>query len=250
MIVQSLWHFPVKGLSGTCRDQVRLEAGRHFPDDRVYAIGNGHPKHDDAAPGSWQKKALFLQQMKQEELAELDCRFDGSRIDIHHRGSLAVSGDMDSADDRRAIDAFFAALVDGQTPGAPRLMRIADGSYADTEAALITLGGTASVTRFAQVTGTAPDARRFRLNIMLETEVPFAEFALVGRDVQLGEAVLRILEPVGRCAAIDVDPETAVRGPHCLPVMEARLGHTDLGIFAEIVTSGTVRAGDPLRVLD
>jgi hypothetical protein len=55
---------------------------------------------------------------------------------------------------------------------------------------------------------------------------------------------------VGRCAAIDVDPETAVRGPHYLPVMERAFGHTDLGIFAEVVTSGAVGIGDTLAVLD
>ena len=51
MIVDSLWHFPVKGLTGACRDTVHLEAGKHFPDDRLYAIGNGHPKHDELTPG-------------------------------------------------------------------------------------------------------------------------------------------------------------------------------------------------------
>ena len=250
MIVDSLWHFPVKGLTGVCRDKVFLEAGRHFPDDRIFAIGNGHPKHDRAAPGNWQKKALFLQQMTSEALAELDCRFDGTRLDIHHQGKLALSADMDSADGRHEIDAFFADCVGDQTPGAPHLMLIAEGSYADTRASLITLGGTASVERFAEITGTSPDARRFRLNIMLETETPFAEAALIGCQVRLGAAVLQVVAPVGRCAAIDVDPETAIRGPHYLPVMEARLGHGDLGIFAEIIESGIVTVGDQLEELD
>lgn len=50
--------------------------------------------------------------------------------------------------------------------------------------------------------------------------------------------------------AINVDPETTIRGPHYLPVMEARPGHTDLGIFAGIVTPGAVRTGDRLEILD
>ena len=250
MIVHSLWHFPIKGLTGACRDHVWLEAGQHFPDDRLFAIGNGHPRHDDAPDGTWQKKAFYLQQMKMEELAALDCRFRDAHIDIHHHGRLVVSADMDSPDGRRDIDAFFAGFVGDQTPGAPRLMRIAEGSYADTAAPLITLGGTASVARFAEVTDTAPDARRFRLNIMLETRTPFCELGLIGQRVRLGEAILKIVDPVGRCAAIDVDPETAIRGPHCLPVMEREFGHTDLGIFAEVVKSGLVRVADRLEQLD
>ena len=250
MIGDSLWHFPIKGLEGACRDTVYLEAGQHFPDDRIFAIGNGHARHAESAAGAWQKKAFFLQQMNLEQLAELSCVFDGTNLQIHHRGKLAVEGDMNSPDGARDIESFFARLVGHQIPGDPRLMRIADGSYADTKDALISLGGTASVDRFASETGTRPDMRRFRLNIMLQTDIPFAESDLIGKRVRLGMAELKIVAPVGRCAAIDVDPETAVRGPHYLPVMERAFGHTDLGIFAEVVTSGAVGIGDTLAVLD
>ena len=48
MTVESLWHFPVKGLEGACRDSVTLQAGRHFPDDRIFAVGNGHARHEQS----------------------------------------------------------------------------------------------------------------------------------------------------------------------------------------------------------
>ena len=152
MKIESLWHFPVKGLEGACRDQVHLETGRHFPDDRIFAIGNGHARHDETPAGSWHKKAFFLQQMQFEQLAELRCAFDGTRLDILHRGRLAVSADMGSDDGIETIDSFFAGLVGYQIPGIPHLMRIVDGSYADTKDALISLGGTASVNAFAAAT--------------------------------------------------------------------------------------------------
>ena len=79
MTVESLWHFPVKGLEGACRDSVTLQAGRHFPDDRIFAVGNGHARHEQSPPGIWHKKAFFLQQMQFEQLAELTCAFDGTK---------------------------------------------------------------------------------------------------------------------------------------------------------------------------
>ena len=249
MKIESLWHFPIKGLEGACRDQVHLETGRHFPDDRIFAIGNGHARHDETPAGSWHKKAFFLQQMQFEQLAELRCAFDGTRLDILHRGRLAVSADMGSDDGIKTIDSFFAGLVGYQIPGIPHLMRIVDGSYADTKDALISLGGTASVDAFAAATDTRPNQHRFRLNIMLDTDTAFAENDLLGKRVRLGGAELQIVAPVGRCAAIDVDPETAVRGPHYLPVMEQAFGHTDLGVFAEIISGGPVSVGDQLTII-
>ena len=58
-----------------------------------------------------------------------------------------------------------------------------------------------------------------------------------------------MIDPVGRCAAIDVDPETAERGPHYLPIMEKAFGHTDLGIFARVTQGGTISLGDELSIL-
>jgi len=66
----------------------------------------------------------------------------------------------------------------------------------------------------------------------------------------LGEAHLRVVAPVGRCAAIDVDPATAIRGEDTLSIMRHAFGHTDLGVFAEILTSGTVKIGDTITVIE
>lgn len=249
MIISQLWHYPVKGLAGGTRDQVRLEAGQHFPGDRRYAITNGHPRQDEALAGQWVKKSLFLQMMKYEELAGLDCAFAGSRMTMSHDGTQLLDVDLDVDDGIAAVNDFFARRFGDRLGGTPRLARVEDGAFTDTKAPWISLGGTASVARFGEATGTPPDARRFRLNIMLETDTPFEEAALIGSHVRLGEAELKVVAPVGRCAAIDVDPATAIRGPHYLPLMKREFGHTDLGIFAEVTKSGLVRTGDRLTKL-
>lgn len=250
MIIDELWQFPVKGLGGVSLDSATLVTGRHFPGDRQFAITTGHPRFTDMPAGSWQKKAAFLQLMSHEQLAALDCHFAGTVLTLYQHGTERLSADMDSAQGAAAINGFFTTLFDGRLPGVPRLMRIDGGSYTDTEAPWISLGGTASVAHVARIMGHQPDARRYRLNIMLETETPFEEANLIGHEVRLGDAVLRVVEPVGRCAAIDVDPVDGTRGPHLLPLMEDAFGHTDLGIFAEIIRGGTVSPGDRLTCLN
>ncbi|MEC7211561.1 MAG: hypothetical protein VXW25_06055 [Pseudomonadota bacterium] len=188
--------------------------------------------------------------MHREELAGLDCRFAGTRLTLLRDGVQLLDADLEEDSGIEAVNSLFARQFDGRLSGAPRLARVTDGAFTDTKAPWISLGGTASVARFGEATGTRPDARRFRLNIMIETSTPFEEAALVGSQLRLGEAEMKVVAPVGRCAAIDVDPATAIRGPHYLPLMEREFGHTDLGIFAEVTRSGLVRPGDRLTRLD
>jgi len=250
MIIDALWQFPVKGLGGVRLDSAVLGAGQHFPGDRRFAITTGHPHLADMSDGTWQKKAAFLQLMSHEQLAELDCHFAGTMLTICHNGDRRLVADMDSAEGAAKISSFFADFLGDNLVGAPRLMQIGDGAYVDRQAPWISLGGTASVTHVATTLGHRPDARRYRLNIMLATDTPFEEAGLIGHRIALGEAVLRVDEPVGRCAAIDVDPDNGIRGPQLVPKMKQAFGHTDLGILAEVIEGGAVKPGDRLQRLD
>ena len=247
MIVSQLWQYPVKGLAGMTINSIRLVAGKHFPGDRRFAVTNGHQKQDEALAGRWVKKAFFLQMMNFEELAAFDCIMAGEVLTLSKNGEEILTADLSTEPGIRLVNEFFAARFADRLAACHNLPA-SQGAFTDTKAPWISLGGTASVDRFGAATGTAPDARRFRLNIMLETDTPFEEASLVGTEVKLGEAVLRV-GARGRCAAIDVDPATAVRGPHYLPLMQREFGHTDLGIFAEVTEGGLVRPGDRLTRL-
>ena len=249
MIISQLWQYPVKGLAGMTLESTRLVAGKHFPGDRRFAVTNGHQKQDEALAGRWVKKAFFLQMMKFEELAEFGCDMAGEVMTLSKDGEKILNADLSTEPGIRVVNEFFAARFANRLGRLPQLTRVTEGAFTDNKAPWISLGGTASVDRFGAATGTTPDARRFRLNIMLETNTPFEEASLVGTEVKLGEAVLRVEAPVGRCAAIDVDPATAVRGPHYLPLMQRKFGHTNLGIFAKVTQGGLIRTGDRLTRL-
>ena len=107
-------------------------------------------------------------------------------------GEEVLTADLSTEPGIRLVNEFFAARFADRLGGLPQLTRVTDGAFTDTRAPWISLGGTASVDQFGAATGTAPDGRRFRLNIMLKTDTPFEEASLVGTEVRLGEAVLRV----------------------------------------------------------
>ena len=253
MFIESLWRYPVKGMSGEQIDETTLIPGQLIAGDRRYAISIGGDKVTNSPAGTWFKKAHFLQLMSHEALAALSCVVKDDHLHVSKNGTHLLQADLGDETDVAAVAAFFSSYMDEHMPGrlrgTPKVVRLDKGAFTDTNAPWITLGGSASIEAYAAATRTNPDARRFRLNMMIKTDTPFSEAALIGKEIMIGTAHLRIVEPVGRCAAIDVDPATAKRGQDSLSVMRDKFGHTDLGVFAEILSADMVRTGDPITVL-
>ena len=67
---------------------------------------------------------------------------------------------------------------------------------------------------------------RFRGNVWLDGLEPWAEFDLVGRDIRVGAATLRVRERITRCKATTVNPETGRIDADTLGAPAARAGDT------------------------
>jgi len=253
MQIEELWQFPVKGLGGHKIAAATLAAGRHFPDDRRFAISTGDAKSAATASGTWLQKAHFLQLLTHEDLAAFQCSYsmvDGvATLTLSHRDRTCLAINPADPDQRAALEQLFADRLGARLAGWPRLFEMPTGAYSDQPTALISLASTASLAAFAAASGTRPDNRRFRINIVISGVAAFQESELIGRHMQCGDAKLAIKKPVGRCAAINVDPDTARRGPDHLAMMRTHFGHSDLGIFAEITGGGQIKAGDKITLL-
>ena len=88
---------------------------------------------------------------------------------------------------------------------------------------------------------------RFRLNLWIKTNYPFEEFSWIGRKGRIGDAELEFLSPVGRCNAINLSAETGQSTNESLPQkMRSYFGHSNLGVFARVIKTGTVHRDDRL----
>lgn len=97
------------------------------------------------------------------------------------------------------------------------------------------------------------DARRFRMNLELEDAAPFEEDTWAGREVAAGEAVLRVLGQIPRCRVTNQDPATGEHEWSTLtkiasfrPLIRGPDRGIPFGMYAEVVTPGTVRLGDAI----
>jgi MOSC domain-containing protein len=96
-----------------------------------------------------------------------------------------------------------------------------------------------------RIAGRPVDPLRFRANVYIDGWQPWQEFTKVGEDVALGnEVVVKIVDRIVRCAATNVDPQTAERDMQIPRLLDRAFGHSDLGVYAEIVRGGTISNGD------
>lgn len=259
--IASLWRYPVKGFQGESLTHTDLLEGALLPGDREWGFTAGHTATDAISDGSWMKKAHFLQLMSFAEAAHLSIAIKASDISgssgyeaaLYHKGTLIVSGDLTKD---TVISAFCTSLetimrdAGLSLRGKIGLRHLQTGGFSDTQTPWISVGGTASISDFASATKTDPDIRRFRLNIWIDTKAPFEELGWVGKRAQLGTSIIRFMEPVGRCAAIDVHPDTAIRSDDLPGAMREHYGHADLGVFAIVEQTGKAALSDRLLLLD
>lgn len=92
---------------------------------------------------------------------------------------------------------------------------------------------------------------RFRPSVVVAGTEAWAEDGW--RRVAIGEAVFRVAKRCGRCVVTTTDQDTAARGREPLRTLGRHRRFGDHLVFGQNLvpeTTGTVRIGDPVRVLD
>jgi uncharacterized protein YcbX len=103
---------------------------------------------------------------------------------------------------------------------------------------------------------TPHDRRRWRMLVEIDGIGPHEEDGWIGCRVRLGQAVVRVTRPNGRCVITTQDPETGRPDFDTLRTIKSYRGvraadgkSLDFGVYADVVTPGTIAVGDPAEVL-
>ncbi|MFZ7091644.1 MOSC domain-containing protein [Primorskyibacter sp. 2E233] len=91
--------------------------------------------------------------------------------------------------------------------------------------------------------GHALSPLRWRGNIWFDGAAAWEEFDWIDKEIQIGEAVLRVRERTDRCLATHNNPETGLRDHDVLRALDT-WGHRDFSVRAEVIRDGRVSQGD------
>jgi uncharacterized protein len=256
--IAQLYRYPVKGLSAEPLERVALAVGQCLPQDRRFAIALGSTAFDPAHP-QWLPKTDFIMLMRDEKLARLGTSFDPSSsvLTIVENGRAVLSGSLSDPEGCRRVARFFEEFL-GDAVARPLHVVEAEGhAFADaypkpnaTTDKYVSLINLASIRDFEGRIGRTVEPIRFRANVYFDGLPAWQEQEWVEPELHmtLGSARLRVIAPITRCPATDVNPATAERDIPMVYELMSHYGHGIMGIYAEVVGAGEIGIGDRLAV--
>ena len=248
MNVSALYRYPVKGLGPQKLENVELTPGETVPFDRKWAIENGQGRFNPEDPQHL-PKINFLMLMRDERLAALDMEFDETdgALTLFRNGKQVVRGALTTPLGRQLIEQFIAGYMEDELRGAPHIVHAEGHSFTDVAVKCLHIVNLASVRDLERSVGRAVDPLRFRANIYIDADDPWAEFGWLGKALSIGGAQFEVIDRTTRCAATNVDPATGARDMAIPEMLMRSLGHQDFGVYAVVTSGGIVRTGDSVN---
>jgi uncharacterized protein YcbX len=245
--IAGIYRYPVKGLTPEPLPRAVLKVGQTLLADRRYAIENGPSGFDPAEP-KWMPKPHFLMLQRDEWLAPLKTHFDDAShvLTIRRNGELVAQGDLETAQGRTTIEQFFASQYAGEIKGPPKILRSPGHSFSDVARKVVSIINLASLRAIENMVGEPVHPLRFRANLYVEGWPAWHEFDLVDQTLAIGNARVRVVKRITRCAAVNVDPDTGARDLAIPQALMRRLGHNECGIYAEVIAAGSIGVGDAI----
>ena len=263
--ISSIYRYPVKGLSGEHLPAAALAPGATLHMDRAFALENGPSGFDPAAP-TWQPKIKFLCLMRNARIAALSTRYDDASgvLTVAKGGKTLLEAKLSDADGRAALESFFQEFMGEEARGKIRLIEapaalaseasgqrgnIQRHSFSDVAKKVVSIINLESVAGLENSIKRPVHPLRFRGNLYVSGWPAWYETQLVGREIEIGTARLRVVKMIQRCAATQVDPETAERDIDVPDALYRLTGDDDCGIYAEVLHAATIAEGDPITAV-
>ena len=231
---------PIKGHGREHLASVSLSPGACLPFDRHWAVAHEAAKLQEG----WNPCANFARGAKAPLLMAVTSTLEEATgtVTLTHPDRESLTFRPDAAVD---LPRFLDWVQPLNPPDRARPVRIvsAGRGVADSDFPSVSLLSETSLKALSQSMGAALSPDRFRGNLWIDGAAPFTEFGWIGREVRIGEAVLRIEERITRCLATTVNPELGRRDADTLKGLEASFGHQDFGVYATVIKGGRVAVG-------
>jgi hypothetical protein len=178
-------------------------------------------------------------------------------LTVTEDGRVLLAASLSDPEGCRRIARFFEDFL----PAAARPLHVVEASghaFADarpkpnaTTDKYVSLINLASIRDLEEKLGRTVEPIRFRANVYFDGLPAWQEQEWVKpeRHMTLGGARLRVIAPITRCAATEVNPATAERDIKMVAELMRHYGHNLMGIYAEVTSAGDIAVGDRINMV-
>ena len=232
--VVELWRYPVKSLTGEACDELTLDE-RGVIGDRLWALVDPDGGIASGKTTRRFRKVLGL-------MAHRAVLNGGRPTVILADGRKADAGTAEA-------DALVAEIAG---PGWRLAREAAVPHFDDAGLHLVSTATLRAIGSALGAVGSALGAEvpsvRLRPNVVLDVAADgFPEDGWVGRTARLGTARVRVTGPTERCVMVN-HPRAGVPERDDVLKTIGRVNAVNAGVYAEVVTPGTIRLGDVLEL--
>jgi uncharacterized protein len=209
-------------------------------------VENGPSGFDAAAP-AFVPKQKFTVLASLPKVAAVRTRYleDTGSLEATAAGATPFLGSLEAEAGREAFAAWLADVLGEEAAGPLKVIR-APGAWRFTDHPLgqVSIVNLASVADLGRRIGVEIDPLRFRANLYVEGWPAWAENGWAGKRLMLGWATAEVFKPIVRCAAPDVNLQTARRDLEITKGLFDNYGHMNCGIYVRMTTAGRASLGD------
>lgn len=249
-VLKKIRRHPIKSVGGESLSEITLIAGAPLPGDRIWAIlHEAADKHlSDGELRKWLPKSAFLRGAAAHPLQAITGGWHDGKLSLMHPERPELRFDPDDGDDMHRLLDWVRPLWPADKPVPSRLVR-GPQALTDNAPPYVSILSLDSLSALEDAAGQSFDTHRWRGNLWVEGWPARYEAGLIGKDIAIGTARLRIAEPIGRCTATDTSARTGKADCDMLSVLKSAFGDTSFGVFALVETGGTIRPGDRVEVM-
>jgi hypothetical protein len=248
--VTALWRHPIKSHGREALESIPLIAGQTIPWDRHWAVTHEASQYDTDNP-TWVMCRNFMIGAQTPALCGIWAQFDEATqtLTLSHADQVDLTFQPETAEGQSAFLDWVTPLCDVEKRTPTALVSAGDRGMTDTPTPTVSIMNSASHAAVEAQIGAPLETARWRGNIWLDGPGAWEELNWVGHELRIGNAVLKIIDPITRCMATAANPHTGQRDQDTLGALRDGWGHQYFGVYAEVITSGTITCGDPFEVL-
>tara|TARA_B110000438_G_scaffold88505_1_gene88008 strand:+ start:3364 stop:4119 length:756 start_codon:yes stop_codon:yes gene_type:complete len=236
-VIKQIYRYPIKSFTPEMRKKVFVNKNGKITGDRIAAFRIGD---DDFYDGNWLPKKNYLSLMHIPYLALIKLNFNDSlteiAIKVPNNEKYIYSKDKTYIIEEKINDFLI-------TKGVNKKFRLIfpnnESSFHDTKSGGISLHSIESENELNKYIKKV-NGEIFRSNLIINGCGPFEEFSWIGKRIQIGSLIFKVVKAIPRCNAVNCNLDEGIYDQNILKVLpnSNSIDTPSFGIKLELISSG------------